>query len=54
MKLLKNIGLMLLASVALFACEREYDAPPLNAPIYNGPAANTTIAELRAQGGGFG
>lgn len=49
MKLLKNIGLMLLASVALFACEREYDAPPLNEPIYNGPAANMTIAELRTQ-----
>lgn len=49
MKLLRNISLPLIASLALFACERDYDAPLLTEPEYTGPAANITISELRAQ-----
>ena len=49
MKLLRNISLPLIASLALFACERDYDAPLLTEPAYTGPAANITISELRAQ-----
>ena len=49
MKLLRNISLPLIASLALFACERDYDAPLLTEPEYTGPAANTTISKLRAQ-----
>lgn len=49
MKLLRNISLPLIASLALFACERDYDAPLLTEPSYTGPAANITISELRTQ-----
>lgn len=49
MKLLRNISLSLIASLALFACERDYDAPLLTEPEYTGPAANITISELRTQ-----
>ena len=45
MKLLKNISLPLIASLALFACERDYDAPLLTEPEYTGPSANITISE---------
>ena len=34
MKLLRNISLPLIASLALFACERDYDAPLLTEPEY--------------------
>ena len=50
MKLFKQISLLFLASVAsasFVSCERDYDAPPLNVPEYDGPAANITINELR-------
>lgn len=50
MKLYHTLSLLLLASVALVSCERDYDAPPLNEPKYDGPAANTTIAQLRQLG----
>ena len=36
MKLLRNISLPLIASLALFACERDYDAPLLTEPEYTG------------------
>lgn len=49
MKLLRNISLPLIASLALFACERDYDAPLLTEPEYTGPTANITISELRTQ-----
>lgn len=49
MKLLRNISLPLIASLAFFACERDYDAPLLTEPEYTGPAANITINELRAE-----
>lgn len=49
MKLFRNISLPLIASLALFACERDYDAPLLTEPEYTGPAANITISELRTQ-----
>lgn len=42
--------MLLLAFFALTSCERDYDAPPLSEPQYNGPAANTTIAQLRTMG----
>lgn len=51
MKLFKQISLLFLASVAsatFVSCERDYDAPPLNVPEYDGPAANITINELRS------
>lgn len=49
MKKLRNIALPLLASLALFACEKDYDAPLLTEPEYTGPEANITIKDLRAQ-----
>ena len=51
MKLFNRISLLLISSLVFAACERDYDAPPLNEPKYDGPAANTTIEELRARGG---
>ena len=53
MKLFKQISLLFIASVAsatFVSCERDYDAPPLNVPAYDGPAANITINELRKLG----
>lgn len=40
---------MLVASLALVSCDLDYDAPPLNEPIYDGPKANITIASLKQQ-----
>lgn len=50
MKLFNKISLLFLSSLVFAACERDYDAPPLNEPQYDGPAANTTIKELRDMG----
>ena len=52
MKLFNRISLLLISSLVFAACERDYDAPPLNEPKYDGPAANTTIEELRANSRG--
>ena len=52
MKLINRIFLLLSVSSALLACERDYDQPLLTEPEYTGPAANTTIAELREIGAG--
>ena len=38
-----------MASLAFVACDRTYDAPPLNEPKYDGAAANTTISQLREE-----
>ena len=54
MKLFNRISLLLISSLVFAACERDYDAPPLNEPKYDGPAANTTIEELRAMGATVG
>ena len=40
MKLFNRISLLLISSLVFAACERDYDAPPLNEPKYDGPAAN--------------
>ena len=53
MKLFNRISLLLISSLVFAACERD-DAPPLNEPKYDGPAANTTIEELRAMGATVG
>ena len=51
MKLFNRISLLLISSLVFAACERDYDAPPLNEPKYDGPAANTTIEVLACYGG---
>lgn len=35
--------------LGLAACEKEYDRPPLNEPVYEGETPNITIAEFREQ-----
>ena len=52
MKLINKIFLLLSVSSAMLACERDYDQPLLTEPEYTGPAANTTIAEVREIGAG--
>lgn len=47
MKLINKFILTLFAGMAMMSCEREYDAPPLNEPHYNGPEANITIQEIK-------
>lgn len=47
MKTLQKILCLLLTFLAFVACERNYEAPPLNEPKYSGPEANTTIAQLK-------
>lgn len=49
MKLLHKIGMALLTVLTFTACEKTYDAPPLNEPTYTGAPANVTIAQLRKQ-----
>ena len=44
MKILQKVFYMLIAALALVSCDRDYDAPPLNEPKYDGPKANITIA----------
>ena len=34
-------------AVLMTGCERDYDAPPLNEPIYTGAQPNTTLAQLK-------
>ena len=36
MKLFNRISLLLISSLVFAACERDYDAPPLNEPKYDG------------------
>lgn len=43
----KLLGLLLMATVALVGCNRDFDAPPLEKPVYNGPEENITIKELK-------
>lgn len=46
MKTIMKFCYLLLASLMLVSCDRDYDSPPFNEPIYNGKA-NITIAELK-------
>ncbi len=53
MKTINKIITLLIFSVIFFSCSRDYDAPPLSEPQYEGEA-NITIAELKekyAKGG---
>ena len=45
MKLFNRISLLLISSLVFAACERDYDAPPLNEPKYDGPAAGKYLQE---------
>ncbi|MDO4780458.1 MAG: DUF5689 domain-containing protein [Bacteroides sp.] len=47
MKSIQKITAVLLALIAFVSCQREYDAPPLNVPVYDGPKANITISQLK-------
>ena len=49
MKMTQKISSSLvLAAAVLTGCERDYDAPPLDEPVYTGAPANITIADLKA------
>ena len=49
MKLIQKIYTLplLVMAVLMTGCERDYDAPPLNEPIYTGAQPNTTLAQLK-------
>ena len=47
MKTYKYLFLSVLLIGLLSSCMKDYDAPPLNEPIYTGEEANTTIANLK-------
>lgn len=49
MKLIQKIYTLplLVMAVLMTGCERDYDAPPLNEPIYTGAQPNTTLAKLK-------
>ena len=47
MKTLKRLSYLLLIAILATSCERDYDAPPLNEPKYNGAAPNITISGLK-------
>ena len=49
MKLFHKLSLLLVGSLVFMACDRTYDAPPLNEPKYDGAAANITISQLREE-----
>lgn len=44
----KIVSFLVLTAAVLAGCERDYDAPPLDEPVYTGAPANITIAELKA------
>lgn len=46
MNTLKHLFYLILVSLTVVSCTREYDAPPIPEPIYKGKA-NITIAELK-------
>lgn len=46
MKTINKLIYLLFVSLFMLSCEREYEAPPLFAPEYNGKA-NSTIADLK-------
>lgn len=50
MKLFSKFLCLSAVALGLAACDRDYEMPPLNPPVYNGGAANTTIAQLRSLG----
>lgn len=47
MKTLLKIFSLLLITSLMASCEKDFDRPPLNEPIYTGPAANITVAKLK-------
>lgn len=49
MKLIQKIYTLplLVMAVLMTSCERDYDAPPLNEPVYTGAKPNTTLAQLK-------
>lgn len=47
MKTYKYLFLSVLLIGLLSSCMKDYDAPPLNEPVYTGEEANTTIANLK-------
>lgn len=49
MKLIQKIYTLplLVMAVLITSCERDYDAPPLNEPVYTGAQPNTTLAQLK-------
>lgn len=49
MKLIQKIYTLplLVMAVLMTGCERDYDAPPLNEPIYTGAQPNITLAQLK-------
>lgn len=47
MKTFNSIFRLLILMLTLSACVKEYDAPPLNTPVYEGAQANITISELK-------
>lgn len=44
----KIFTFLMLTAAVLTGCERDYDAPPLDEPVYTGASANITIADLKA------
>lgn len=48
MKLTYLLGTLFAAAAVATSCSVDYDAPPLNTPIYTGPSANYGIAQLKA------
>lgn len=47
MKILQKVFCLFIASLALASCDREYTAPPLGEPTYEGAPANITIVALK-------
>lgn len=49
MKLIKKIYTLplLVMAILMAGCERDYDAPPLNEPIYTGAQPNLTLKQLK-------
>lgn len=48
-KIIFKTVIMLGIILSFSACKRDFNAPPLTAPVYNGPGVNTTIAQLKAK-----
>jgi hypothetical protein len=48
MKTLKHLIYLLLITITVVGCSRDFDEPPLSPEVYDGPPANMTIGRLKS------
>lgn len=49
MKTIKHIFYLLVVTLIVASCSRDYETPPFSEPVYDGASPNITISEFRAK-----